>query len=62
MRALKANARSVLAFSLAAPKLMGLKSYLRLSVLLLKSFLITLSDASTHFRPGEKVAERFNLR
>jgi hypothetical protein len=32
----------------------GLKSYLRLSTLVVTSFSITLSDASTHFRPASK--------
>ena len=33
-------------------KRIGLKSYLRLSALVVRSFLITSSDASTHFRPA----------
>ena len=37
---------------LRLPKRIGLKSYLRLSALVVKSFLITSSDASTHFRPA----------
>jgi hypothetical protein len=35
---------------LRLPKRIGLKSYLRLSALLAKSFLIASSGASTHFR------------
>ena len=37
---------------LRLPKRIGLKSYLRLSALVVRSFLITSSDASTHFRPA----------
>jgi hypothetical protein len=40
----------------------GLKSYLRLSELLVRLFLITSSDVPTHFPPGEQPAERLNLR
>ena len=39
---------------LRLPKRIGLKSYFRLSALLVKSSLITSSDASTHFRPASK--------
>ena len=38
--------------SVAGPKRIGLKSYFPLSALLVKSSLITSSDASTHFRPA----------
>src|SRR5213076_3297495 len=37
---------------LRLPKRIGLKSYLRLSALVVRSFSITSSDASTHFRPA----------
>src|SRR4029077_17105305 len=47
---------------LRLPKRIGLKSYLRLSALVVRSSSITSSDASTHFRPGERVVERLNLR
>ena len=47
---------------LRLPKRIGLKSYLRLSALVVRSFLITLSDASTHFGRPEKPVERLNLR
>jgi hypothetical protein len=36
----------------AAPKRIGLKSHIQLSGVLVKSSLITLSDVSTHLRPG----------
>ena len=36
---------------LRLPKRIGLKSHLRLSALVVNSFSITSSDASTHFRP-----------
>ena len=36
---------------LRLPKRIGLKSYFRLSALVVRSFSITSSDASTHFRP-----------
>ena len=38
----------------AAPKRIGLKSHIRLSRVPVKSFSITSSDVSTHFRPGPK--------
>jgi len=47
---------------LRLPKRIGLKSYLRLSALVVRSFSITSSDASTHFRPAWKPVERLNLR
>jgi hypothetical protein len=37
---------------LRLPKRIGLKSCLRLSALVVRSFSITSSDASTHFRPA----------
>ena len=40
----------LLAVCLRLPKRIGLKSYLRLSALVVRSFSITLSDASTQFR------------
>jgi hypothetical protein len=36
----------------AAPKRIGLRSHIQLSGVLVKSSLITLSDVSTHLRPG----------
>jgi hypothetical protein len=38
----------------AAPKRIGLKSYMWLSAVLVKSSLITSSDVSTHLRPNWK--------
>jgi hypothetical protein len=38
----------------AAPKRIGLKSNIRLLGVLIKLSSITLSDVSTHFRPGRK--------
>src|SRR4029077_13338076 len=39
---------------LRLPKRIGLKSYFRLSALVVRLFSITSSDASTHFRPASK--------
>jgi hypothetical protein len=40
--------------SFAAPKRIGLKSYMQLSGVLVKMSWITLPDVSTHLRPGPK--------
>jgi hypothetical protein len=56
------NGKEIALPSSRIPKRIGLRSQLWLSGLVVKLSLITSSDASTHFRPGERVVERLNLR